>query len=221
MKLSDYFRKNVSPLLKRPFNWNLLYAFLIPFCSMLMVMIVGRYEPFGDGRALLYSDEYRLTVRPHPEYVKRYGARMQAITEKYAHLVGEGLEFELDFTANRSVYSADMLITDWSGIALEYCFATRRPAVFVNTKLKCMNPNWEKIDCVPTEIALRDIVGVSVDKDKLDTAKDIVEELFAKADEYDEKIRKVLSEHIYNQGRAGEVGAKYLLESLVEKRKRS
>lgn len=169
----------------------------------------------------LYCDDYRLTVRPHPEYVKRYGARMQAITEKYAHLVGEGLEFELDFTVNRSVYSADMLITDWSGIALEYCFATRRPAVFVNTKLKCMNPNWEKIDCVPTEIALRDIVGVSVDKDKLDTAKDIARDLFARAEEYEEKIGEVLAEHIYNQGRAGEVGAKYLLESLVEKRKRS
>ena len=70
----------------------------------------------------LYCDDYHVTVRPHPEYVKRYGARMQAIVDKYAHLVGDGLTFELDFTVNRSVYSADLLITDWSGIALEYCF---------------------------------------------------------------------------------------------------
>ena len=169
----------------------------------------------------LFCDGYHITVRPHPEYVKRYGARMQAIVDRYAHMLGDGLSFELDFTVNKSVYSSDLLITDWSGIALEFCFATRRPALFVNTAIKCMNPNWKKIDCVPTEISLRDVVGVSVDKDRLDECRSIVEDLLARADEYDVKIGKVLSEHIYNQGHAGETGADYLLKSLVEKRKKS
>lgn len=169
----------------------------------------------------LYCDEYHVTVRPHPEYVKRYGARMQAIVDKYAHLVGDGLSFELDFTVNRSVYSADLLITDWSGIALEYCFATRRPAIFVNTQIKCMNPNWEKIGLVPVEITLRDVVGVSVDKDKVSECRAIANDLFAKADQYEKKITEVLKQHIYNQGRAGEVGADYLLTSIMEKRQKS
>lgn len=174
-----------------------------------------------DLISALYCDNFHITVRPHPEYVKRYGARMQAITDKYAHLVGEGLSFELDFTVNKSVYSSDLLITDWSGIALEYCFATRRPAMFVNTKIKCMNPNWEKIGCTPTEISLRDIVGISVDKDKLSDSRAIVDELFAKADEYETKITEVLENHIYNHGKAAQVGANYLLSSLVEKSKKA
>ncbi len=169
----------------------------------------------------LYGEDYHITVRPHPEYVKRYGARMQAIVDRYADKVGDGLSFELDFTVNKSVYSSDLLITDWSGIALEYCFATRRPALFVNTAMKCMNPNWQKIDCVPTEITLRDTVGVSVDKDRLGETRAIVQELFARADEYEVKIGEVLREHIYNQGHAGEAGADYLLKSIVEKRKKA
>lgn len=169
----------------------------------------------------LYCDEYHLTVRPHPEYVKRYGARMQAIVDKYQHMVGDGLSFELDFTANRSIYSADMLITDWSGIALEYCFATLRPAMFINTKIKCMNPNWEKIGLTPVEITLRDVVGVSVDKDQVPGCRAVAKDLFARADEYEKKIADVLAHHIYNQGMAGEIGANYLLGSLVEKRKKS
>jgi len=169
----------------------------------------------------LYCDEYHLTVRPHPEYVKRYGARMQAIVDKYQHMVGGGLSFELDFTANRSIYSADMLITDWSGIALEYCFATLRPAMFINTKIKCMNPNWEKIGLTPVEITLRDVVGVSVDKDEVAGCRAVAKDLFARADEYEKKIADVLADHIYNQGKAGEIGANYLLGSLVEKRKKS
>lgn len=169
----------------------------------------------------LYCEEYHLIVRPHPEYVKRYGARMQAIVDKYKHLVGDGLSFELDFTVNRSIYAADMLITDWSGIALEYCFATRRPAIFVNTKIKCMNPNWEKIGLTPVEISLRDVVGVSVDKDKVSECRSVAADLFARADEYEQKITEVLAGHIYNQGKAGEIGANYLLNALVEKRKKS
>ncbi len=168
----------------------------------------------------LYSNDHHITVRPHPEYVKRYSARMQAIVDRYADKVGDGLSFELDFTVNKSVYSSDLLITDWSGIALEYCFATRRPALFVNTAIKCMNPNWQKIDCIPTEISLRDIVGVSVDKDRLSDCRSIVDDLFARADEYEVKISQVLAEHIYNQGHAGEAGADYLLNSLVKKRKK-
>ena len=169
----------------------------------------------------LYCDAYHLIIRPHPEYVKRYGARLQALTEKYAHLVGDGLSFELDFTVNRSIYAADMLITDWSGIALEYCFATLRPAIFINTKIKCMNPNWEKIDCVPVEISLRDVVGISVDKERVSECRVIAADLFDRAEEYEAKIAKVLDEHIYNQGKAGEVGANYLLSSIIEKRKKS
>ncbi len=169
----------------------------------------------------LYCDEYHITVRPHPEYVKRYGARMQALVDRYSHLVGDGLSFELDFTTNKSVYSSDLLITDWSGVALEYCFATRRPAIFVNTKMKCMNPNWERIGITPTEITLRDTVGVSVDMDKLPNCRAIAEDLFDRADEFEVKIAKVLSEHIYNQGKAGKAGAEYLLSSLVEKRKKT
>ena len=84
-----------------------------------------------------------------------------------------------------------------------------------------MNPNWEKINCVPTEISLRDVVGVSVDKDQLGDSRAVAEELFARADEFEIRIGEVLETHIYNQGRAAEVGANYLLTSLVEKRKKS
>ena len=169
----------------------------------------------------LYCEDYHLIVRPHPEYVKRYSARMNALVEKYRDKTGENLSFELDFSRNKSVYASDLLITDWSGIAPEFCFATRRPALFINTKIKCMNPNWEKIGLTPVEITLRDQVGVSIDKERVCECRAIAADLFARADEYEKKIAEVLAHHIYNQGRAGEVGANYLLNSLVEKRKKS
>lgn len=169
----------------------------------------------------LYCKDYHITVRPHPEYVKRYGARMNAIVERFADKVGDQLSFELDFSHNKSVYSSDLLITDWSGIALEYCFATKRPALFVNTKMKCMNPNWEKIGLTPTEITLRDQVGISVNKEDLQGCDEIVKKLLTSEKEYEEIISQTLENHLYNIGCAGAAGADYILKSLVEKKKNS
>lgn len=166
----------------------------------------------------LYSDKYHITVRPHPEYAKRYKSQLNALVERYADYDQNKLSFELDFSANKSIYTADLMITDWSGVAPEFCFATERPAIFVNTKIKCLNPNWENLGMVPVEISLRDQIGVSIDKDKLDNLAQTVEELLNK--DYSTTIRDIFNGFIYNHGHAGEIGAKYILKSLSAKQKK-
>lgn len=166
----------------------------------------------------LYGREYSLIVRPHPEYVKRYGARMNALVEKYRDKIGEGLTFELDFSSNESITTSDLLITDWSGIAPEFCFSTGRPALFINTKIKCLNPNWENLGLQPVEISLRNELGKAIDPSELDRVAQTVQELFAQSEYYREQIDARFASFIYNHGCAGAEGAKYILQSLVEKR---
>ncbi len=167
----------------------------------------------------LWGEDYRLIVRPHPEYVKRYGARMQALVEKYRDRIGDGLTFELDFSANDSIATSDLIITDWSGIAPEFCFATGRPALFINTKIKCLNPNWKNLGLTPVEISLREELGRSLDPCELGRTAEVVRELIEETDRYRERIDQRFASFIFNHGHAGEAGAKYILQSLVEKRK--
>ncbi len=166
----------------------------------------------------LYCDRYKLVIRPHPEYVKRYGDRMEAITRKYAHLVGEGLQFELDFSKNNSLYDSELMITDWSGISCEFCYATGRPALFVNTAMKVENPNWERIDCVPVEISLRDRIGISQDKEQLVTVNETVEKLIREAPAYREAIDRAYREHYFNIGTSAHIGALYILGQLRKRK---
>ena len=162
----------------------------------------------------LLRPEYHVTVRPHPEYIKRFGERMNAIVERYADKVGEGLTFELDFTANKSVYSSDLLITDWSGISLEFSFATGKPVLFVNTKIKSLNPNWQKIELTPVEISLRSQIGVALDKDELSRTAEVADDLITNRAQYTEKIREVLDGFLYNIGDNGKTGAMYVLRRI-------
>ncbi|MBO4428987.1 MAG: membrane protein insertase YidC [Clostridia bacterium] len=165
----------------------------------------------------LLADDTHLTVRPHPEYSKRYPDKLALLTEKYKDVPKEKLTFELDFTTNRSIYSSDLLITDWSGIAYEFAFATKKPVLFVNTKMKVENPEWEKINMEPAEIYLRRQAGVALEKSELDGVKEAAEKLLSSADEYREKIDALKREHLYSYGTSGDVGVKYILSRLAKK----
>lgn len=164
----------------------------------------------------LMCEENHITVRPHPEYVKRYPEKIKRLTEKYAGVPDEKLTFELDFTTNKSTYSSDLLITDWSAIAYEFCFSTKKPVLFVNTKMKMENPEWEKLGLTPAEIYLRDKVGVALEKSELDRTKTVADELMSSGEKYKEKITTLLHEHLYSYGTNGAEGAKYILRRLAE-----
>ena len=168
----------------------------------------------------LLSDKYHLTVRPHPEYTKRYKEKLNMLTEKYKDVPEDRLTFELDFTVNKSIYSSDLLITDWSGIAYEFAFATKKPVLFVNTKMKVENEDWEEIGQTPSEIYLRSKVGHALEKSELDSkTADAVSDLLTHSAEYHDKINELKLNHLYSYGTNGAEGVKYILHRLADKQK--
>lgn len=164
----------------------------------------------------LSCSDYHLTVRPHPEYSKRYGEKLKLLTEKYKDIPAERLTFELDFTTNRSIYSSDLLITDWSGVAYEFAFATKKPVLFVNTKMKVENPDWEEIKETPAEIYLRPQIGKALEKDELSNVNVAVRDLLSRSGEYHDIIDGIKKEHLYSYGSNGSEGVKYILKRLTE-----
>lgn len=167
----------------------------------------------------LMCDKYHITVRPHPEYSKRYGMQLEKLVAKYAEVDEKYLSFELDFSANKSIYTSDLLITDWSGVGPEFCFATKRPALFVNTKMKCRNENWQQVGLTPVEISLRNKLGKAVEKDELQNVDKIVEQLLKEAPKYKKQISQEFESFLFHHGCAAEYGAKYVLRSLANKAK--
>lgn len=173
-------------------------------------------EPLIDH---LYGDDYKIIVRPHPEYMKRYSSKMQLLVEKYQDKVGDKLEFELDFSSNASVYSSDILITDWSGVGLEFGFATLKPVVFINTKIKLENENYKALNLVPQEIRLRDILGISMNKEDIpEKIADTVKQLLSDG-KYAAIAKEERERYFYHLGTNGAEGAKYIIRYLINKKK--
>ena len=165
------------------------------------------------------SGDRCVIVRPHPQYLRRYPQRIEEILKKYQDKIGENLIFETDFSSNSTIYTADLLMTDWSGIAYEFSFATEKPTLFINTPMKVINPNYKKTGMVPTDISFRDKVGASLDPEKLDHINDVVQDMLSNKEKYSAMIRDLREKSVFNIGHAAETGAKYILSSLIEKRK--
>lgn len=163
----------------------------------------------------LLGEGYRVIVRPHPEFIKRFPGKMRAIEERYKDDVGELFEFQTSFASSETVYSADLVITDWSSIANEFSYATKKPSLFINTPMKVVNPNYKKIPLVPLDISLRDDIGISVDVEDLDTLPDVVRMLLDKVDEYKEHITAVVRENIFDVGDGARGGGQYIIDTLA------
>jgi YidC/Oxa1 family membrane protein insertase len=168
----------------------------------------------------LLGHGWKVIVRPHPEYVKRYGARWNALQAKFEGVPEDDLYFEGDFSSNSTVFSADVLITDWSSVACEFSFSTLKPSIFVNTKMKVGNPHYEELGIVPTDISLRDEVGVSIDPADVGKIDEIIADLLANRGQWNDKIKAVRDATIYNIGNSANVEGEFLLDLVLQKQQR-
>jgi YidC/Oxa1 family membrane protein insertase len=83
--------------------------------------------------------------------------------------------------------------------------------------MKVVNPDYKELDTVPIDIEARDKVGISLeltDIAKVDeaTKRLMSEDRFTKA-----QMALLRDGYIYNVGKSGEVGGKYLINRVIER----
>lgn len=180
---------------------NILESCLIPLLTQLL--------PAG----------YDITVRAHPQYERRFPTRYAQIQQECEQFIGDRFRFEADFSSNETVYTADLLVTDWSAIGFEYALATRKPALYIDTPMKVVNEALRVAEDggePPLDIRLRNVVGKSMTLDEVSSQTlETVEALLAQRDAYGEAIDRVRAQELFNFGHSAEHEGQYLLSALV------
>lgn len=168
----------------------------------------------------LLGQGWVIKVRPHPEYIKRYKPRMDSIIDHWKNYKGNDLEFETDFSSNESIYSSDIVITDWSGTATEFSFITLRPCVFINTPPKVNNPDYIKLEIEPQELRLRNIIGIPLEIKEIGNIRDSIKQLLDHSEEWHDKIQNVRNELIANFPNSAPFSAQAILNAVLVKQKK-
>jgi YidC/Oxa1 family membrane protein insertase len=155
---------------------------------------------------------FDVTLRYHPETVRRRHDIVNFFDTKFCN--NEHVFIEKSVADNKSLLQSDLLITDWSGISLEYALGTERPVLFLETGRKVHNKRYEELDIEPFEVKVRNEIGQSVPLDNIDNISQIVHDMINLSETYREKIIKFRCENIYHFNEAAEKTAEVIYNTF-------
>jgi hypothetical protein len=173
----------------------------------------GLLESRGEGTiGALLDAGFRVTVRPH----RRTGLRNRALLDRIRRRFAPNPRFTIDeaMASFASLASADLMVGDWSGAALEYAFAFQRPVLFVDVPRKVNDPDYAALGIEPLEVGIRHLLGEVVPPDDVAALVAAASRLLADPQGFSERIRAIRARTVYNLGRSGEVGAEAAIERL-------
>jgi len=160
---------------------------------------------------VLLDSGYQVTIRPHPMTVQK---NRRLIANLQIRFGGHPLvNLETDVSSEESLHSSAIMISDWSGAALEYAFGRGRPVLFIDVPRKVLNPNYGELSSIPIEVSLRGEIGTVLPVDALDQVPAEIERLCADLPGNRERLLNIRDKWVYNVGSSGIAGARYIAES--------
>lgn len=159
----------------------------------------------GKVLSLLLGAGFFVTLRPHPQTLKTSKNAVSNIFEKFKS--NDFFRFEDNVVGEDSLHESDVMISDWSGAALDYAFGLGKPVIFLDLPRKVNNQEYMKVGLEPLEVSIRESVGVVLDLEHMDSIVDTLKSIEVSATQG----------HVFNVGHSAEIGAKELLRICDEK----
>jgi YidC/Oxa1 family membrane protein insertase len=162
----------------------------------------------GDFIRPLLDAGYYIILRPHPETTKYSFGLLNKISNEYKYY--ENFRMEDEVASKDALLKADLMISDYSGVALEFALALQKPVLFVDVPKKINNPDYLVHHIEPLEVSIRDEIGKVISEEKLSDILIYVDGLLNKIHQTN-KISLLRNKYIYNFGQSGQIAASALI----------
>jgi YidC/Oxa1 family membrane protein insertase len=162
---------------------------------------------------LLLEAGFAVTLRLHPMTWRHHPKLTDGLVARHS----SGGRFRIDRHINTTdtLIAADVMISEWSGAALEYAFARERPVIFLDTPPKIHNPHYQRVGMPCLEESIREQIGRVVSMEDLRGVPEAVRMLIADAPSWAQRIRDLRGEVVFNVGHSGDVAARHILDTLT------
>ena len=127
-------------------------------------------------------------LRPHPMSLAKGEIAMNDLTK---------LDIPVDKLTLLNLFKYKFIITDWSGIFIEFALIFKRKAYLINTPKKIVNTNYLNYENQPIEISLRNILGKTYEIHNIQKIIDEIQILKKNRINEDENVKKILNEEFY------------------------
>jgi len=163
---------------------------------------------------ILLDSEYKVVLRPHPMSLKLSHKKIKSIEKKF--LANSNFKLEIDLSDFNSFLFSDVMISDWSGVALEFAFAFEKPILYIDVPKKIHNSKFEEIPEIPIEVSIREKLGKIILPSEIRTISNEIEKLKQRSPTIKKEIRNIRENKIFNVGNSGKISAKQIIKLLDE-----
>ncbi len=159
---------------------------------------------------ILLDSNFKVLLRPHFRIFQETPELIDKIKKKFEN--HKNFRLENGVISKEDFHSSKCLISDWSGVSMEYAFVFERPVIYIDVPQKIMNDEMEKIPLVPLEVSIREKIGYVINPKNLNDIPKILTEVDNKS--RTGEIRQIRSQTVFNIGTSAKVGSEYILKIL-------
>jgi hypothetical protein len=174
------------------------------------------FNTCGDElTGLLLDAGYHVIVRPHYQTIQMTPEVVDKIKVKYGDR--DNFEYQDRMGESDTLFRSDILISDWSAMAIEYALGLEKPVLFVDLPRRIRNPDWQALGIEPQEASFRELAGDIVSPEQLAEAPEKIARLLENQQDFRQTMEKLRSQMVFNIGSSIELGAREIARLADEK----
>lgn len=154
---------------------------------------------------ILLKSNFKVFLRPHFKILKESKNLIEEIIKEFGN--NPNFSLEKGIIPSDIFNSSLCMISDWSGISLEYAFTFEQPVFFIDVPKKILNINSNSISLEPIEISIRHDLGYVISVNDLEKIPSLITE---SNDQISKNINSIRNKTVYNIGKSSLVGAEYI-----------
>lgn len=165
------------------------------------------FNTCGDElTGLLLEAGYHVIVRPHYQTLTLTPDVIKQLQAKYGD--HEHFEYQDRMGESDTLFRSDVLISDWSAMAIEYALALEKPVLFVDLPRRVRNPDWQELEIEPLEASFRKLAGDIVSPQNLAEVPGKISRLLEAREEFQQAMQTLRPQMVFNIGNSIELGAR-------------
>jgi len=161
----------------------------------------------------LLKSDFRVLLRPHFRTLRDSKELIDSIKNKFGKK--PSFIFEDGVISPEYFHNSICMISDWSGISMEYAFTFERSVIFIDVPKKILNPDADDLPLEPIEISIRKKIGHIVSTNNIREIPNIINNLNNNTEDFKKQLKLIRQNTVFNISTSSKIGANYI-EKLIQ-----
>ena len=161
----------------------------------------------------LLKSDFRVLLRPHFRTLRDSKELIDSIKNKFEK--NPSFIFEDGVIPPEYFHNSICMISDWSGISMEYAFTFERSVIFIDVPKKILNPDADDLPLEPIEISIRKKIGHIISTNNIQEIPNIINNLNNNTEDFKEQLKLIRQNTVFNISTSSKIGANYI-EKLIQ-----